>query len=381
VAPAGEEAGGRGAILESCVFKFHSYRIYPSRAQERRLLAALEVCGRFYNDLVAARLAAHRAGDSLGLVAQLRQVAVFRRTQPGAGEIHSHTLQIIAKDVNRAWRSWMLKGGRGNGPSLRQPGDVRSFGFAQYKNGFAVDGRRLRLFGIGRLAVRWHRALEGTVKTLRIYQRGGRWFASFCSEVEVAALPPTGQEIGIDLGVEYLMTTSAGERVPNPRWARAAQERLASLRERVKRTIPGSAGHRKAVARLRREHIRIGDRRRDYLTKVASALVGAYDRIAIERLDVRALAARRPSISDAGFSLFSRLLQSAAEATGRVVTFVSPAWTSQTCAACGWRNRRYLPLNDRQFRCERCPHTADRDRNAASVVLARAQAVWVAVGA
>jgi putative transposase len=151
---------------------------------------------------------------------------------------------------------------------------------------------------------------------------------------------------------------------------------VASLRAGLARKRPGTAGYRKAMVRLGRAQVRAAARRRNLVSYLVARLVGNYDRIAVENLATGRLAAARPSISDAGWGLFRRLLLKKAEAAGRVVTFVPAAYNSQTCGVCGGRNRRRLPLDERTFVCESCGRRSDRDANAALVVLHRAQAIW-----
>jgi putative transposase len=352
------------------------YRLYPSKAQAARLVAAVRLCFCFWNQLMSERLVAHQAGRRLGLTLQLRQVAVVRRADACFASLHSHTMQLVAADVDSAWRAWQRRGSKGRLPSLRRECDVRSLGFKQAKNGFHLDGRRLRLFQIGRVAVRWHRELQGTLKTLRVSREAGRWFATFGCEVEPVPLPATDREVGIDMGTDSLLTLSTGERFTHPRWALAAKERLRTLRDRLQRTQEGTLAHQKAHVRLGRFCVRVAARRRDYLSKIVASLVATYDRIALENLNVARLAALRQSVSDAGWGLFRRLLVSKSQSLGRQVTFVNLAWTSQTCSACGCRNRRYQSLSEREFACEQCAYRADRDVNAARVVLRRAQEFW-----
>src|SRR5438128_2343041 len=95
------------------VFKYLSYRLYPSASQRRRLEASLEACRRLANTLLAERVAAHQAGDYLGLGAQLRRVTVLRREDPLIGDLHSHTAQLMATAVDRSWRDWLRAGRRG----------------------------------------------------------------------------------------------------------------------------------------------------------------------------------------------------------------------------------------------------------------------------
>lgn len=56
-------------------------------------------------------------------------------------------------------------------PRFKGQNRFDSFGLKEYGNGFKLKGRRLRLTGIGRMRVRWHRPIEGRVKTIRIHRQ------------------------------------------------------------------------------------------------------------------------------------------------------------------------------------------------------------------
>ena len=134
---------------------------------------------------------------------------------------HSHILQVVASDVDKAYQAFFRRVKRGETPGYpRFKGRTRfdSFGLKEYGNGFKLDGRRLRLTGIGWLRVRWHRPIEGVIKTVRIHRQAGEWYACFACEVEVQPLALTGKEVGIDVGVVHLLATSEKEVIANPRW-------------------------------------------------------------------------------------------------------------------------------------------------------------------
>jgi putative transposase len=185
-----------------------------------------------------------------------------------------------------------------------------------------------------------------------------------------------GREIGIDLGTQNLLTLSTGEVIPNPRFGLAAHARLTTLRTRLHQAVRGSKAYIKALLRLGGLQVRVAARRRDHISKIVARLVKDYDRIAVENLDNHKLAKMRASISDAGWGAFCRVLAAKAAATGKTVTFVQPAWTSQTCSACGVRAERYLTMDQRQFTCDACGYIADRDLNAARLILLRGREIW-----
>src|SRR4051812_2933395 len=99
------------------IYSYFVYRLYPTKAQARRLEAALEVSRVFFNLLLDERRAAYEVGVYVGLTAQLRRVAEYRRLHPEVKALHhSHTLQEVARSVDRSWATWMKRGRKGVGP-------------------------------------------------------------------------------------------------------------------------------------------------------------------------------------------------------------------------------------------------------------------------
>jgi putative transposase len=91
-----------------------------------------------------------------------------------------------------------------------------------------LDGGVLRLSKIGGVPIRLHRPLEGTPKTVMISREADGWYAAIsCAEVPIQPLPSTGQEIGIDVGLEAFATLANGTRIHSPDCYRKAEAYLA----------------------------------------------------------------------------------------------------------------------------------------------------------
>jgi len=357
------------------------YRLYPTKTQERRLSETLDVCRNWYNACLAERRDVYEAeGRTVGKFEQLARVKDFRKSDGRAGQVHSHVVQVATADLDKAFQAFFrrVKAGETPGyPRFKGYNRFDSFGYKEYGNGFKIDGRRLKLSFIGRIAVRWHRAIEGQIKTLRIKRSAGKWYACFVCETELKPLEPTGREVGIDVGISSLIATSDGDTVGNPQWYRAEQKRLRLAQRRVSRRVKGGANRRKAVAILQRQHEHIANQRKDYLNKLALQLVTDYDRIAVEKLNVKGMSRNRhlsKSILDSGWSYFRQRLNDKAAEAGRVVVEVNPAYTSKTCSGCG-SIFEGLTLSDRWVTCA-CGVSLDRDINAAHNILAAGRAAW-----
>jgi putative transposase len=359
------------------MLKAFKYRLYPTKAQQRLLEQTLETCRHWYNACLEERKSAwDKEQRNVGKYEQLAKVKEYRKANPYAALLHSHILQVVVQDLDKAFQAFFRRAKSGETPGYpRFKGRNRfdSFGLKEYGNGFKVDGRRLRLSNIGRLRVRWHRELEGKVKTVRIIRQAGAWYACFACEVEGKILPATGLEVGVDFGLFHLLATSDNEIVDNPRWYREEQRKLRVIQRTVSRRKIGGSNRRKAVLILQRQHEHIGNRRKDYLNKLASHFVCQYDCLALEDLQINRMVRNHhlsKSILDASWgSIKQRLMDKAAEA-GRQVVLVNPAYTSKTCSSCSLEFPT-LSLADRWVECP-CGLSLDRDVNAAINILRRA---------
>jgi putative transposase len=289
---------------------------------------------------------------------------------PEYGEVHSQVLQDVVQRVDRAFQAFFRRVKNGETPGYpRFHGRARynSLTYPQCGNGARLDNGFLVLSKLGRIGVRWSRPMEGTPKTVTVSREADGWYVCFsCADVPMQPLPPTGQETGIDLGLEAFATTSSGERIFHPGWYRQAERRLKTDQRRVSRRKKGSNRRRKAVGLLARAHLKVKRQRADCHHKVALRLVKQNDTIYHEDLQAANMLKNHhlaKSIQDAGWSQFLSILAAKAAYAGRRVVAVPPAYTSQTCSGCGVIVRKGLSV--RWHSCPDCGTSLHRDHNAA----------------
>jgi putative transposase len=82
--------------------------------------------------------------------------------------------------------------------------------------------------------------------------------------VPIQPVPPTGQETGVDLGIEALATLSNGARIFSPGWYRQAERALKTAQCRVSRRKKGSNRKSKAVMVLATAHQKVRRQRQDF---------------------------------------------------------------------------------------------------------------------
>ncbi len=187
-----------------------------------------------------------------------------------------------------------------------------------------------------------------------------------------------------------LPIASSGSQIDNPRFFREEEAALARAQRRLAKEAKGTPQRRKRRKVVARVHERIRWRRENFVQQESRRLVNHYGLIAVEALVVRNLMKRpkakqdaetggylpngaaakaglNKSIADAAWSVFFDALVAKAEEAKRQVIKVPAAYTTQTCADCGYRQG--MPLSLRRYSCENCGVVRDRDYNASLNIL------------
>jgi putative transposase len=360
--------------------KTFKYKLKSTPKQERDLERVVMVCRQLYNVALEQRITAwQRCHVSITRYEQEAELKGIRAELPEYAAVHSHILQDVLARLDKTYQAFFRRVQRGEKagfPRFKGRGRFHSFTFKEYGNGASLDNGFLVLSKIGRIAVRWSRPLEGTPKTVTISRETDGWYVAIsCTDVPVHPLPATGQETGIDMGLESFATLATGEPIFSPGYYRKAEAYLRRCQRRVARRKKGSNRRCKAVVLLAKAHQHIARQRRDFHHREAAKLVKAYDSIAHEDLQTANMLKNHclaKSISDAGWSRFLSTLTFKAESAGKRVEVVSPAYTSQVCSGCGVIVRKGLSL--RWHSCPECGTSLHRDHNAALNILRLAQA-------
>jgi putative transposase len=371
---------------QQTVPKTFKEKLRPTPAQERALDAVLWRCRDLYNVALEQRITAwQRRHASVSRYEQEAELKDIRAEFPEYAVIHSHVLQDVLARLDKTYQAFfrrIQRGDKAGFPRFKGRNRFHSFTFKEFSNGATLDNGSLVLSKIGRIAVRWSRPLEGTPKTVTISREADGWYVAFsCADAPTQPLPATGQEMGIDLGLEAFATLSDGTRIFSPGWYRKAERYLAKCQRRVSRRKKGSHRRRKAVAILAKAHQSVRRQRTDFHHKTALQLVRQYDVIYHEDLQVRNLVKNHhlaKSIQDAGWSAFLAILNFKAANAGRTVQAVDPAFTSQMCSGCGVLVAKGLSI--RWHSCPECGTSLHRDHNAAKNRERRGQRLRGGVG-
>ena len=356
----------------------YRFRLLPTKAQHRALEQVLESQRQLYNAALEERIGAHRkAGVTLTYIDQTKGLTEWRRSDAEASGLPACLQRATLKRLDEAYRSFFRRvkqGGKPGFPRFRGEGWFHSFGFSEFR-GITLKNGRLRFKGMpGGLRVHWHRDVPaGASPRACVFKRDTKgWTVSFAVAIAVA-LPRTGDRaVGVDLGISTFAALSDGGFIPSLKAARKAERRLRRAQRALERKKRGSGRRGKSRMAVARCHAAVTRRRTEHSHQASARLVRDYDVIAIEKLNVKGLAASAlaKDVHDASWARFISMLTYKAAKAGTRLIEVDPHNTSQECSGCGVKVPK--DLGERTHDCSHCGLSIDRDLNAARNILNRA---------
>ncbi|MER5828228.1 RNA-guided endonuclease TnpB family protein, partial [Streptomyces mirabilis] len=370
--------------MSTHVKRAYQYRFCPTDAQAAELSRTFGCARKVYNLALAARTEAWARQERVNYHQTSAMLTAWKKTGEPAylNEVSSVPLQQALRHLQTAFTHFFRR--RARYPRFKSRKKSRRS--AEYtSSAFRFRDGKLTLAKMTEpLDIVWSRPLpEGaSPSTVTVSQdTAGRWFVSLlCEDPSVKPLPARGNAVGVDVGLDHLLTLSTGEKIANPRHERRDRAALAKAQRNLARKARGDgANRRKARLKVAKIYARIAGRRRDTLHKLTTRLVRENQTVVIEDLTVRNMVKNHRlarAISDAAWSEFRSMLEYKARWYGRELIAVD-RWfpSSRLCSACNTL-RDTMPLHVRTWTCD-CGVTHDRDVNAAHNLLAAGLAVAV----
>ena len=221
------------------------FRLRPTARQHVALAACVDAHREMYNAALQERRDAWAHSKTrINYGDQSAQLTEIRAVRPDQAVWSFSSQQATLRRLNKAFAGFFRR--VKTAKAGVKPGYPRFKGKARFdsvewpKDGdgarWRPEVKRVYLQGIGQVKVDLHRQVAGRVKTIQVKRQGRRWMLVLsCDDVPTNPLPATGRQAGIDVGIVSFATTSDGEHIDNPRWGRAAADRLAAAQQRLER--------------------------------------------------------------------------------------------------------------------------------------------------
>ena len=362
-----------------CIRKTYKFKATANETTAQNAEQWLYLCQQLYNAALEQRIVAYRrCGITLSAYSQSNELPELKAEYPEFKQVGSQVLQDVVERVGKAFQGFFSRlkkiGVRAGFPRFRSRFRYDSFTLKQA--GWKLDGRHLKIKGVGTFKLFLSREIQGRIKTVTVRRDAcGDWWVCFsCDEVPPRIyIEPQVEVVGIDVGLNSFCTDTEGVQIASPKYYRESQADLRRRQRKVARRKKGSSRRKKAVRELARAHRRVKNLRLDFLHKTANHYIQKFKTICVEKLNIRNMVKNRhlsKSISDAGWGTFVELLLCKAAEAGREVIQVDPKGTSQNCSSCGETVKKSLAV--RIHHCPQCGLELDRDENAARNIAAKA---------
>jgi putative transposase len=378
---------------ESMINRGYKFRLYATDEQEVLFGQYAGVCRLVYNLAWEQRRDWWRqyrdaTGFSISYPSQARELTELRAEFDWIAAVPCAAQQQALRDLDKAFQNFFA--GRADYPTPRRRGINDSFRFS----GRDCPWRKLnakwavvRLQKIGEVKFRLTRDIPGTIKNVTITSDALGWHVVFSAEVEHAAPENFGPAVGIDRGVIHTVALSDGRFMDMPRERLKLLDRRARKQARkLSRCKRGS--NRRAVARKLLAHTKAkaARLRLQWNHERTTEIADSYGVVVIEALktsnmtasakgtieepgkNVRQKAGLNRAILENGWYQFETLLTYKIAERGGEIRKVNPAFTSQTCHACGTIDKTSRE-SQAVFNCGHCGHAANADTNAARNIL------------
>ncbi|MDJ0516408.1 MAG: RNA-guided endonuclease TnpB family protein [Trichodesmium sp. MO_231.B1] len=366
------------------VEKAYKFRFYPTAEQENLLRRTLGCVRLIYNKALAARTQAwYERQERVGYKQTSAMLTNWKKQEDldFLREVSSVPLQQGLRHLQTAFTNFF--GGRAKYPNFKKK---RNGGSAEFtKSAFKWKDGQVYLAKCAQpLPIRWSRQLPPdcvpTTITVKL-NPSGRWSVSLrVNDTRDLKLKPVEKQIGIDLGITSLVTTSNGEKISNPKNLHKLHKKLRLAQKSLKRKTKGSNNYQKARLKVARVHAKIKNSRLDYTHKLTTQLIRENQTVVVEDLAVKNMVKNHKlarAISDANWGELVRQLEYKAEWYGRELIKIDRYFpSSKRCSNCGHIVEK-LPLNIREWDCPECAAHHDRDINASINILAAGLAVPV----
>ena len=213
-------------------------------------------------------------------------------------------------------------------------------------------------------------------------------------DVDVPPKPPVSGEVGIDVGVKDFLTLSTGEKINYPDRLRQLEEKVRWEQRKLSRRVKDSSNYRKQKAVVAKAYAKARYFRENFQHQLSHRLIEDNQFVGMETLVVQNMTRRAKKKLDAngrytrngqsakramnrsilrnGWSSFADKLAYKAQWYGRTFVQVDMFYpSSRLCNSCGHKYDGLL-LSEREWVCESCGASHDRDVNAALNILGEA---------
>ena len=352
-------------------------RLLPNETQKRLFVQYAGAARFVYNWALADRIEKYKAGEPTNYYEQKKRFnAIKRETFPWIAEIPYVVQETAFRNLDTAYKNFFrrVKAGSEKTGFPKFKSRRNGLGSFTFRGSVHIEPQRIKFPVIDwiKLAEKDYLPVDGVkINTATVSERGGYWLVSVQVAEEIPdPVQPTGEPLGIDVGLKSLAVCSDGKTFDNPKTLYKFEKKLARLQRELARRQKGGKNRHKTRRKIARLHYKIACIRKTALHEVSRyATAKTNPRVVVmENLNVRGMLQNghlSKALADASIAELRRQVEYKSGWLG-IEFILADRWypSSKTCSRCGSK-KDVLKLSERVYRCENCGAVMDRDYNAA----------------
>ena len=359
-------------------YKTYTFRAYPNKTQVNLLYLTFTMCRYMFNTLLRIVLDNFSKYNSevewclrnkvdfdevkFNKSHKLPKMSVIKKTNEDYAKVDS--LALCAEYSNLVRGMEMFYRGHSKRPRFKVNYNIR------------IVGRKVRLPKVGFVKVRGMREIPDYFKIKRAIvfeDKKGKFYISIVFEYDEKfeennnnkSLNSKSKVVGLDFKIGDIFVSSD---YFIPKYSNKYfkfLDKIPKSQKKVNRKCKFSKNYWKETNKLRRDHRKVVNIRKDMLNKLSSMLALLYDYVIIEDLSIKEIVyklGKGKNAYNTSFNSFVKKLLYKFE--NRVIKINKWFPSSKKCSKCG-KKKKHLKLSQRVYRCAFCGNEIDRDLNAA----------------
>jgi putative transposase len=231
----------------------------------------------------------------------------------------------------------------------------------------------IRIPKIGFVKMRITRPWTGSIVRVTFSEGVMGWHVSLSCEIEHEVSASNLPFVGIDRGVANTLALSTGELLSTPDVSHLERRKRKAQRILARRKR-GSNRYRKQRQRLSHITSKMARARAHWQHEISFRVASRFGHVVLEDLNIKGMVRANRGLSRSihaqAWNGFAEKLAYKLEERGGTLIKVNPAYTSQTCSACGTIDKASRE-SQASFACRHCGFTIHADHNAAINILRR----------
>ncbi len=351
------------------MLKVVKVRIYPTQQQKVSLAQAFGTTRWVWNHFLALTNQTYKqTGKGIAKYDMIKQLPKLKKQEETEWlkQTYSQSLQSVCLNLSRAFVNFFEK--RSQYPRFKSRHGKQSL---IYPQNVKLAENKIYFPKLDWIKAVIHRPIKGSIRTVTITKNcGEQYYASIMFEDgREKPLPNAkGKAIGLDLGLTHFCITSDSRKFDNPRWFKKHERNLKVKQQQLSRKQEGSSNRNKSRLKVAKVHNKITRCREDFHHQLSRRIVNENQVLILENLAIKNMVKNHclaKAISQVGWGQFCTMLKYKAEQEGKIYLEVDRFFpSSKTCHVC-LNQVGSLPLEVRNWTCNNCNTTHDRDINAA----------------